>query len=152
MDSDFPPLYKDQRIEDRKHLKLLSWAHYGFAGMLALGLVVLFLHYWILSHFLSSPWLVPNGCAKSPPLDIFHLLRWVYLVLGILIALGAVANALSGWFIAKRKYRTFTLVVNILNFPQMPFGMGLAIFTYIVLVRDSVVELYHPGLGGASST
>jgi hypothetical protein len=148
MDEPLPPLYKDQRIEDRRHLKYLATAHWVFAGLLAVGIGFLFLHWWIFVHFLSSPLVFADGCAKAPPLCFLAIFRWFYMAVGTALVVGMVANATAGRCIALRKWRTFTLVVDILNFFQMPFGTALAICTFLVLVRDSVIELYHPNLGG----
>ena len=148
MDVSLPPLYKDQRIEDRRHLGYLATAHYVFAGLLAVGIGFLFAHYWIFFHFLSCPGIFAGGCAKAPPLGFFVIFRWFYLAAGGFLVLGIVANVVAGRCIALRKWRTFTLVVDLVNFFQMPIGTALAICTFLVLVRDSVVELYHPGLGG----
>jgi len=150
MDETLPPPHKDQRIEDRKHLNYLSTAHYVFAGFLVVGIGFLFLHYWIFFHLLACPGLFAGGCAKAPPLGFLAIFRCFYLVVGAILGLGIVANVLAGRCIARRKWRTFTLVVDIVNFFQFPFGTVLAICTFLVLVRDSVVELYHPGLGGTA--
>jgi hypothetical protein len=150
MDEIPPPLRKDGRIEDRKHLKYLSTAHYVFAGFLAVGIGFLFVHYWIFFHLLAYPGIFADGCAKAPPLGFFAIFRCFYLAAGGVLFLGIVANVTAGRCITLRKWRTFTLIVDIVNFFQIPFGTALAICTFIVLVRDSVIELYHPGLGGAS--
>jgi len=148
MDEHLPPLYKDQRVEDRRHLKYLSVAHYAFAGLLVVGIGFLFAHWWIFFHLLSCPGIFADGCAKAPPLGFFALFRWFYVAVGAALALGIAANVVAGRCLALRKWRTFTLVVDFVNFFQMPLGTALAICTFLVLVRDSVVELYHPGLGG----
>ncbi len=55
---------------------------------------------------------------------------------------GAV-NVVSGWCLWKRKSRTFSLVVAAFNCVHMPIGTVLGVFTIVVLVRDSVRELYE---------
>lgn len=43
-----PPLYRDQRMIDSDHLKLLSVLHFVGAGLGLLGLLFLFVHFTII--------------------------------------------------------------------------------------------------------
>jgi hypothetical protein len=141
-----PPLYKDQRAEDRRHLKYLSTGHFVFAGFLAVGIGFLALHYWFM-HLVLGPGFIPPpprgaGAAPLAVADLFSLFRWFYLLAGGGLLAGIAANVLSGRFLTKRRHRLFSLVVGVVDLFQFPFGTALGVFALIVLVRGSVVELY----------
>ena len=55
--------------------------------------------------------------------------------------LGAL-TLLSGYFIVRRKCRTFSLVIAGINCLSIPLGTTLGVFTIIVLMRDSVKTIY----------
>jgi hypothetical protein len=54
-----------------------------------------------------------------------------------------VLNVISGLCLRARKYRAFSLVVACVNCLHIPLGTVLGVFTIVVLVRDSVRELYE---------
>jgi hypothetical protein len=56
-----------------------------------------------------------------------------------------VLNVISGLCLRARKGRTFSLVVAGINCLYIPLGTLLGVFTIIVLLRDSVRELYAAG-------
>jgi hypothetical protein len=49
---------------------------------------------------------------------------------------------LSGRFIAKRRRKLFSLIVAGLSCLSFPLGTALGVFTFIVLLRDTIPELY----------
>ncbi len=77
-----------------------------------------------------------------PPQELFAIFKWFYLVFGALLIIGGVCNLLSGLSIHARRHRVFSLVVAAINCIQIPFGTVLGVFTIVVLMRDSVRELY----------
>jgi len=79
----------------------------------------------------------------QPPEQFFALFKWFYLVFGILLVTAGIGNLLSSLFLRKKKNRTFSLIVAGINCVQFPFGTGLGVFTFVVLLRDSVRELYE---------
>jgi hypothetical protein len=142
--TELAPLLRDQRKTDAGHLQLLSIFHFILAGMAVAGIGFLALHYVLLNSIFSNPeiWKSPKG-GGGPPAEFFAIFRWVYVVIGVALVAGSLANLLSGLFLRKRKYRTFSLVVAGIDCIQIPFGTVLGIFTIIVLLRDSVRELYE---------
>jgi len=60
-----------------------------------------------------------------------------------MLVLGSVANLISGVFLKRRKNRLFSMVVAGLNCLQVPFGTVLGVFTILVLVRPSVMQIYE---------
>jgi Na+-driven multidrug efflux pump len=135
---------RDQRKADADHLRLLSIFHYVCAGLAVLGLGFLAAHYLFLHAFLDNPEMWKNQKnAAPPPREFFAIFKWFYVVFGVWLVVSGVANVLSGAFIGRRKHRTFSLVVAVLNCLHIPLGTVLGVFTIIVLLRPSVRDIYE---------
>jgi len=141
--SALPPLARDQRKVDADHLKLLSIFHFVGAGLALLGILFLIAHYAMFHFFFSNPKMWENQKQSPPPAELFAVFKWFYLVFAIWFVGSGVLNLLSGLFIRARKHRTFSLVVSGINCLHVPLGTVLGVFTIIVLIRDSVRELYE---------
>ena len=50
----------------------------------------------------------------------------------------------TGYMLGKRKMRMFCLIVGVLSCLSIPYGTTQGVFTIIVLVRQSVVNLFTP--------
>lgn len=137
------PIMRDQRKTDADHLRLLSVFHFVVAGLSLVGIGFLFLHYTILSTVLSNPEVLKNPKGRPPPAEFFAMFKWFYVLFGGMLVLSGIGNLLSGLFIRQRKHRIFSLVIAGLDCVQMPFGTTLGVFTFIVLLRDSVREVYE---------
>ena len=145
-----PPLVRDQRQVDANHLRLLSIFHFIGSGLGAVGILFLLGHYALFSTIFSNPKMWENQKQSPPPPELFVMLKWMYLVFGCWFLTSVILNLLSGLFILRRKHRVFSLVVAAINCLHLPLGTVLGVFTIIVLLRQSVVELYEysPPLGG----
>jgi hypothetical protein len=97
----------------------------------------------MMSTVFSNPKLWANQRQGPPPAEIFAIFKWAYLVFGCWFLSSVILNLLSGLFILRRKYRYFSLVVAAINCLHIPLGTVLGVFTIIVLIRQSVVELYE---------
>ena len=65
---------------------------------------------------------------------------------GVMLAAGVcvgIATLVSGRLIQMRRARTFSLVVAGLNGVSFPIGTAVCVFTFLMLMRDSVRALYH---------
>jgi hypothetical protein len=135
---------RDQRKADADHLRLLSIFHFVAAGFAVLGLCFLAVHYLFFHAFLANPdlWMNQKN-AVPPPRELFALFRWFYVGFGIWLASSLVLNVASGWCIGRRRLRTFSLVVAAVNCIHVPLGTVLGVFTFIVLLRPSVLEAYE---------
>ena len=142
---ELPPLMRDQRKVDADHLRLLAVFHFVLAALTLVGLGFLFLHYTIFNSVISNPdmWKNHKNVPAPPIKEVFAIFKWFYLFFGACLVAGGVGNLLSGLFIRKRKHRVFTLIVAGLNCLQIPFGTTLGVFTFVVICRDSVRELYE---------
>jgi hypothetical protein len=138
-----PPVFRDQRKIDSDHLNLLSIFHFVGAGFAVLGILFLLVHFAFLRMFFANPKMWENQKGGPPPAEFFAVFKWFYLVGAVWFAASAVLNLLSGLFLRAKKHRTFSLIVACINCLHMPLGTVLGVFTIIVLVRDSVRQLYE---------
>lgn len=141
--SELVPLTRDQRKVDIDHLKLLSIFHFIGAGLALLGISFLLAHYALFHVFLSNPKMWENAKQTPPPAELFAVMKWFYLVFAVWFVGSGILNLVSALFIRARKHRTFCLVVAGINCLHIPLGTVLGVFTIIVLIRDSVRELYE---------
>ncbi len=73
-----------------------------------------------------------------------------YFTGGAFIVTAMAVNVLSGMFLLRRRHRVFSLVIAGFNCMWFPFGTALGVFTFIVLLRESVTRLYTEGITSAS--
>jgi hypothetical protein len=139
------PLPRDQRKVDADHLKLLAIFHFVGAGFALIGILFLLLHYTIMHSVFANPemWKNQKQPMPMPPEQIFAMMKWVYLAGAVWFVSSGVLNVISGLCLRARKARTFSLVVAGINCLHIPLGTVLGVFTIIVLLRDSVRELYE---------
>lgn len=140
--NELPPVFRDQRKIDADHLNLLSIFHFVGAGLAVLGILFLLAHYTMLHFVFANPKMWENQKGGPPPVEFFAAFKWFYVVFGFWFFCSGVLNIMSGLFLRARKCRTFSVVVASLNCLHMPLGTTLGVFTIIVLMRDSVRELY----------
>ncbi len=143
--TELPPLMRDQRKADAEHLKLLSIFHFVLAGLAVVGILFLFMHYIMMSTVMNDPavWKNQKMPPNFDPRTFFDAFKWFYLFMGGMLVLGGIANLISGFFIRARRHRMFSLVIGGVNCLMFPFGTALGVFTFVVLLRDSVREAYE---------
>ena len=135
---------RDQRKIDNDHLRLLAIFHYIVAGLALVGLGFLFLHYAFMNAIINNPEMWKNQKSGGPPPEqFFAIFKWFYFIFGGFLVVNSIGNLLSGLFMQKRKNRTFSLIVAGINCIQVPLCTVLGVFTFIVLLRDSVCEVYE---------
>jgi hypothetical protein len=166
-----PPAPRDdaQCRTDAEHLNLLSVFHLIWGLLSAAGLLAVWGHYLLFralfQHFpdtlpgpkpeaLPGPLPVkvdvnmegfpfPKDGQIHFPKGIFEtILQSIYIVGAVSLVVCAVLNLLTWRSLKARHGRTLTLVTAGLNCLFMPLGTVLGIFTFIVLLRPSVKELY----------
>lgn len=124
-----------------KHqLSTLSVLHYVYGVLLCLlGMGLLALVF--AGSFLNSDWLAHQG-GEAPPYwlgSFLHLLGWG---LFALVEAHGIMNLISASKISKKKGRTFSQVIAALNCLNIPFGIALGIFTFVVLGDKEVRAEY----------
>jgi hypothetical protein len=124
--------------QDTEHLKLLSIFHYVAAGMVALFACIPFLHFFMGLALATGAFgetdseALPIGIGLMIFAGLFILAGWT----------GATLIALAGRNLQRRRRYTYCLVVAGLECIFMPVGTVLGVFTIIVLMRDSVKEMF----------
>ena len=143
--SELHPLPRDQRKIDADHLNLLAIFHFVGAGLALLGIAFLVTHYAFMHAMFTNPKFFENQKQPMPvpPEQIFAMLKWIYLAGAVWFVASGILNLISGLCLRGRKGRTFSLVVAGINCLHIPLGTVLGVFTIIVLIRDSVRELYE---------
>ncbi|MEK6771537.1 MAG: hypothetical protein AABY62_07870 [Pseudomonadota bacterium] len=132
-----------RRILDEEHLRLLALFHYISGGLTILFSCVFIIHLTFLGLLMSSPNLLGPVPSQGP--DPQSVLSVIFTIFAVLIALGigyGIAQIISGRFLARRRHRTFSLIVAIPNLLLIPYGTLLGVFTLMVLGRESVKNLY----------
>lgn len=127
--------------QDLEHLRLLSIFHYVVAGLTALFACFPLIHLIIGLVMVFAPdKMTSNGDA--PPAFI----GWIFVIFAACFILAgltlAVFIAITGRFLSQHKRHLFCTVVAGFECLFMPFGTALGVFTLIVLMRNSVKELF----------
>jgi hypothetical protein len=132
---------KQDEQHDEQHLKLLSVFHYVVGGLAGLFALFPIFHLILGLVFILAPAKF-EGQGQSPPTFI----GWFLVVFaGLLMTVGWVFAGFiitTGRFLARRKHHLFCLVMAGIECIFMPFGTVLGVFTIIVLMKDSVKELF----------
>jgi hypothetical protein len=126
---------------DEEHLRLLSIFHYVVAAILGLIACFPIIHFVIGIVIILAPEKLQGGDGPPP-----ELIGWFFAIFaGLFIVMGWTSAALvfaAGRCLAKRTNYMFCLVVAGLECLWAPFGTVLGVFTIIVLMRDSVKQLF----------
>ena len=127
--------------QDLEHLKLLSIFHYVAATMAALVACIPFLHFFM-GLALATGAFGDTEAEARPVGFVIMLLALVFIMIGWALA---ALMVFAGRSLSTRKRYTFCLVMGGIECLFMPVGTVLGVFTIIVLVRDSVKELFASG-------
>jgi len=124
--------------QDSDHLKLLAIFHYVVAGLMALFACIPFIHFFMGLALATGTF--PDTDPEAQPIGIF-----IMVFAGLFILAGwslAVLIAYAGRSLQARRRYTYCLVMAGVECIFMPFGTVLGVFTIIVLMRDSVKEMF----------
>jgi hypothetical protein len=139
-----PPSYNN----DLSHLKILSIGHYVLGALTALFGLFPLVYVFLGALVIVAP---PSSKPGDPPPPT--AVGWVFVAFGVLFSLAiwffAFGAIYAGRQIAKHQKHTFCLVMAaFICLLFMPLGTILGIFTFIVLQRDSVKQLFTGGMPG----
>ena len=134
---------RDQRKVDADHLRLLAIFHFVGAGFAVIGMLFLLVHYSFMRLFFDNPKMWEGQKGGPMPAEFFAIFKWFYVAFAVWLVISLVLNLLSGLCLRAKKCRTFSLIVAGVNCIHIPVGTVLGVFTIIVLIRDSVRELYE---------
>ena len=155
-----------QAVLDEEHLRLLALFHYILGGVTVAG--GLFMGVWAIFMavvFASAPPTFADGTneefARQMQAMPAFMMAFFGMFAAVVVAFGVV-QVVAGRCIASRRARLFTLLVAIPRVIFIPFGTLLSIFTFVVLERASVQQIYRraaappppasPGQGQVSPT
>lgn len=123
--------------QDQEHLRLLEIFHYVVAGLAALFSFLPIFHLVIGIIMVMGGW---DGSSEAA------LVGWLFIGLSSLFIVSGLAFAaclvLAGRFLVRHRRYYFCLVMAATNCAFVPFGTVLGVFTIIVLVRPTVMELF----------
>ncbi len=128
--------------KDEEHLKLLSIFHYIVGGLVGLFALFPVIHLVIGLVFILAPESLESNNGEAPPAWFgwfFVIFAALFIISGWVLA-GFVITA--GRFLARHRHRLFCFVIAAIECAFVPFGTVLGIFTIIVLMRESVKELF----------
>lgn len=133
-----------QALLDEEHLKLLRIG-YMVAGA-ADGFFAIFpLIYVLIGIFIAAAAPPGSGRPGDPSPAVFGLLFVIIgLVVSFVFAAQAVLKLVTARAIGRRQSRMLCMIAAGLSCLQMPWGILLGVFTFMVLGRASVKELFEP--------
>jgi hypothetical protein len=143
MDLDYQ---RQQKSEHDTSLQVLSIFQYIVAALIALCSSFFLFYVAMGVVVLKNPGIVtpPPGSASLPMSPTYF--GWAFFVIGCVpLVLGwslAVAVAVTGYKLYRRKSRVFCIVVASFECLFFPFGTILGVFTIVVLSKDPVKPLF----------
>ena len=133
---------------DNNHLNILSIFHYVFAGITGISACFPIFHLIMGLSMLFGNFYPEEVGAEIPfPFEMFGLM--FTLIPAAIIIIGwvfAIAIAISGYFLSKRRNYLYCLIVAGISCVFMPFGTILGVFTIVVLMKDDVKDLFSNNL------
>jgi heme/copper-type cytochrome/quinol oxidase subunit 3 len=131
-----------QEAADAGHLKALVICYYVWGPLLML-FSCFFIIYIVMGVMMLRGTFPGQQTPNPPPPGV----GWILVAMGsIAIALGwgvGILTIISGRAMAKRRWRMFTMVMAGVNCACFPLGTLLGVFTFGVLLRPSVKQLYR---------
>jgi len=129
-----------QAIVDAEHLRILPIVYWVLAALDVFISLYGLIYAGLGGMMVLLPW---DDAAPDAPPPFFG---WYFLALGVgfmafFIGSG-VLKILAGIWMRKRTHRTAILVVAGISCLSWPFGIVAGIFTFIVMMRPSVVALF----------
>lgn len=141
-----------QMIENASHLRMLAIGYYVYAALTTFFSLFALIYIGIGGAVLAgkipmSPKGAPPPPAGGPTQD--QIMGGFFLGFGllffILIIAMAVLSFMTARWITARKNPVFCMVIAALCCLNIPLGTLLGVFTFIVLLRPSVQELFRAG-------
>ncbi len=133
--------YHQPTSPDLSHLKTLAICHWVWGGLTILGSSVFIIHIVMGIMMLSGAF--GGKGSQAPP----EIIGWAFIGIGSCLVIGGwalgIATICSGFYLNKQKKKFFSMVVAGINCALMPIGTVLGIFTFLVLSKPTMKEIYN---------
>ena len=125
---------------DLEHLRLLSIFHYVFGGLSLLTSFIPLI-YVAIGVVMMNGGMSQGGNGPPPELGGFFVCIGVFaMLIGVTISS---LFLLVGKRLSQRRSHTFCLIIAGLECTSVPIGTTLGVFTFIVLLRPAVKNLFQ---------
>jgi len=125
---------------DSEHLRILGIFYFVVAGVAALFAL------FPLIHFILGIAMITGAFPETSGENVEEFMGWFFVLFsGIWILCGlafAIFLALAGKYLMQRRHYIYCLVMAAVACAFAPFGTVLGVFTIVVLMKDSVKELF----------
>jgi hypothetical protein len=137
-----------QYDRDREHLRLLAIFWYVWGGLMALGVCGSLVYVGLGAMMLAAP---PQSATTNPNDPSPEMIGGIFLAIGGLVfaltlVMGVLA-ILTGRSLATQRRRTLCYVMAALACLSIPLGTILGVFTFVVLGRPTVAEMFARNRG-----
>jgi hypothetical protein len=139
-----PTIGERKQLIDNEHLKLLSIFHYIVGGLTVAFSSIFLIHVAMGISMVVDPAMWNPG--KGQPAPPAFLGYFFAIFAGTFVLIGWTIGGLtifSGRCIKHRTRWLYSVVMAGINCAFFPFGTALGVFTLVVLLRDSVKEIYR---------
>jgi hypothetical protein len=127
--------------DNAQHLKLLSIFYYIYAALSAVGGCFPIIYLLIGIVMLVAP---DSFDDDDPPPEVVAWMLIIFACLGIaLLWTAAICMVVVGRSLTHRRRYVFIMVVAGLICLQVPIGTVLGVFTFLVLLRPEVKEMFY---------
>ena len=134
-----PPFFP----QDKSHLKTLVVCHYVMAGLSGMALLFIILHFAIMSSVFMNPEVMENG-KDAVLLKLLVPIMGIFYVIMIFVGIALTTlNIISARYLSARKMRMLSIITAGFNCLGGIPGIALAVCTFIVLSRQSVIDAYQ---------
>jgi hypothetical protein len=137
------PEEERQQLIDGEHLKLLALAYAIDGGTYGVFSVFGLLYAAMGAVFGAAIAHAPPQASQGPPPEF---MGWFFGLFGLAMFLGFISfgalKLLCAQRIKTRRSRTLCLVVAAISCLAIPYGTAIGVWTFMVLTRPSVAELF----------
>lgn len=140
----YPPSFDNdeyQRRQDAEHLNLLTICHYIMAGLVGLGALGVAVYFFFFAAIIGT---VPDRPGQEMPAAMAGIFAIIGVISFLFTAGSAALTAYAGRCLQLRKSPVLIYVAAALNCLNAPVGTILGVFTFVVMNRPTVKELFDP--------
>lgn len=125
-------------MQTNSNIDLIATLHYVYAGFKFLGALAALIYLLIGMGFIF-------GGVHTGETELFFvggLFAVLAIIVFVIILISTALSAFAGYFIQKRKYRIFCIVVAALQCFNFPLGTALGVFAIIEMEKPEIKETF----------